>query len=150
MSESATNASSPATGTGHPDELAGLAQRFHFSRDAVSVMYAALRRGNFRMAQFDHPEFGGHGQWMGGGMLMIGDMFNHALKARVAELCTELAKLPAPAEGAAGGSWEPSTRRPGDDVWWPAELGSPDSAGGQNDMRYAYFARSHRLQKSSN
>jgi hypothetical protein len=35
------------------------------------------------MAQFNHPEFAGSGQWMQGGMLMLGDMFNHALKGRV-------------------------------------------------------------------
>jgi hypothetical protein len=29
--------------------------------------------------------------------------------------------------------------------WWPAELGEPNSAGGQNDWRYAYFAESRRL-----
>jgi hypothetical protein len=29
--------------------------------------------------------------------------------------------------------------------WWPAELGQPDTAGSQNDTRYAFFARTHRL-----
>jgi hypothetical protein len=30
--------------------------------------------------------------------------------------------------------------------WWPSALGgSPDSAGGQNDFKYAYFSRSNRL-----
>ena len=30
--------------------------------------------------------------------------------------------------------------------WWPESLGtSPDSAGGQNGMRYAYFGGKHRL-----
>ena len=30
--------------------------------------------------------------------------------------------------------------------WWPEELGeNPDSAGGQNETRYAFFAASHRL-----
>ena len=30
--------------------------------------------------------------------------------------------------------------------WWPENLGeSPESAGGQNEMRYAYFAGKHRL-----
>ncbi len=30
--------------------------------------------------------------------------------------------------------------------WWPAALGdSPDSAGGQNELRYAYFGDQHRL-----
>jgi hypothetical protein len=30
-------------------------------------------------------------------------------------------------------------------AWWPGELGNPSSAGGQNDVRYAYFPQSRRL-----
>ena len=34
----------------------------------------------------------------------------------------------------------------GKDRWWPESLGdSPNSAGGQNAMRYAYFGDKHRL-----
>lgn len=29
--------------------------------------------------------------------------------------------------------------------WWPGELGQPNSAGGQNQWRYAYFADPRRL-----
>jgi len=29
--------------------------------------------------------------------------------------------------------------------WWPAELGQPNSSGGQNDIRYAYFGHANRL-----
>ncbi len=30
--------------------------------------------------------------------------------------------------------------------WWPGALGdSPNSSGGQNDVRYAYFGQTHRL-----
>ena len=29
--------------------------------------------------------------------------------------------------------------------WWPEDLGQPETSGGQNDLRYAYFAGSHRL-----
>lgn len=30
--------------------------------------------------------------------------------------------------------------------WWPEELGeNPDSAGGQNQTRYAFFGETHRL-----
>ena len=30
--------------------------------------------------------------------------------------------------------------------WWPEDLGeSPNSSGGQNDMRYAFFGDKHRL-----
>jgi hypothetical protein len=29
--------------------------------------------------------------------------------------------------------------------WWPSHLGEPNSAGGQNEMRYAYFSADRRL-----
>ena len=29
--------------------------------------------------------------------------------------------------------------------WWPQDLGEPNSAGSQNDLRYAYFADARRL-----
>src|ERR1700710_2836961 len=62
-----------------------------FSPSAVAVMRAAIAAGRGRMAQFDHPEFGGPGQWMRHGMLMIGDMGNDVLRAKVAALCERLA-----------------------------------------------------------
>jgi hypothetical protein len=30
-------------------------------------------------------------------------------------------------------------------AWWPADLGSPSSSGGQNNARYAYFPQTQRL-----
>jgi hypothetical protein len=45
------------------------------------------------MAQFNHREFGGSGQWMKGGMIMLGDMFNNGLKNSVGGLCQELSNL---------------------------------------------------------
>ena len=70
-----------------------LAQRYGVSTAAVVTLLQALMHGQGTMAQFDHPEFGGRGQWMPGGMVMVGDMFNQALKATVDGLCTELATL---------------------------------------------------------
>ncbi|TCO80880.1 putative oligomerization/nucleic acid binding protein [Plasticicumulans lactativorans] len=70
-----------------------LARRHGFSPDAVLVMLDAVINGNGSMAQFSHPEFGGSGQWMLGGMTMLGDMFNNYLKSRVDGLCYELAGL---------------------------------------------------------
>ena len=32
-----------------------------------------------------------------------------------------------------------------DPPWWPEELGDPSSSGGQNGMRYAFFAQKRRL-----
>src|SRR6266699_1291886 len=70
-----------------------LAQRYGISTEAVVTLLQALMYGHGTMAQFDHPELGGRGQWMPGGMVMVGDMFNQALKATVDGLCTELAAL---------------------------------------------------------
>ena len=70
-----------------------LAQRHGFSPAAVHCMLEAVIHGNGSMAQFNHPEFGGSGQWMSGGMTMVSDMFNHALKSRVDGLCSELSNL---------------------------------------------------------
>jgi hypothetical protein len=74
-------------------KVTALAQRYGVSTEAVVTLLQALRHGHSTMAQFDHPELGGRGQWMPGGMVMVGDVFNHALKATVDALCTELAAL---------------------------------------------------------
>jgi hypothetical protein len=56
-------------------------------------MLQSVINGNGSMAQFNHREFGGSGQWMKGGMIMLGDMFNNNLKNSVGNLCQELANL---------------------------------------------------------
>lgn len=124
--------------------IADIAQRHGLSREAVLAMLVAMRVGGGTMAQFSIPELGGSGQWMQGGMTMVGNMFDNALKARVDSLCAELSQLlstttvfPASARmsfgGLAGGNW------------WPEELGVPSSVGGQNDARYAVFPGTRRL-----
>ena len=70
-----------------------LAQRHGFSSDAVASMLESVVNGNGAMAQFSHPEFGGSGQWMRGGMIMVSDMFNNYLKVRIDGLCNELSGL---------------------------------------------------------
>ena len=70
-----------------------IAQRYNFSPDAVFSMLQSVINGNGSMAQFNHREFGGSGQWMRGGMIMLGDMFNNGLKNSVGGLCQELANL---------------------------------------------------------
>jgi hypothetical protein len=124
-----------------------LAQRYGVSVDAVRTLLFAVAAGGGTLAQFYHPELGGSGQWMSGGMTMVGEMFNYGLKATVSALCSELSSLlssqevfvPLPAQSAGGGFIAPGN------AWWPAELGSPSSSGGQNDARYAYFPQSRRL-----
>ena len=43
-----------------------VAQRHGFRTDAVMSMLESVIRGSGSMAQFNHPEFGGSGQWMQG------------------------------------------------------------------------------------
>jgi hypothetical protein len=120
------------------------AARHHFRPAAVAGLLKALIAGHGRMAQFDDPEFGGHGQWMRGGMTMIGDMFNSALKARVEQLCDELADIVVATTQTDDGRLFISPPASADH-WWPTEFGRPDSAGAQNDIRYAYFSGPQRL-----
>jgi hypothetical protein len=74
-------------------KISDLAHRYGVSTDAVMAMLQALVHGNGMMAQFNHPDLGGSGQWMRGGMIMVGDMFNNALKAKIDGLCNELSQL---------------------------------------------------------
>lgn len=71
--------------------LAGLGRKHGFSGDAAGTVLRALIKGSGRMAQFDHPELGGMGQWSAGGMTQIGAMSDRALKARAAALYDEFA-----------------------------------------------------------
>ncbi len=122
-----------------PDNIADIAQRHGFSPEAACAVAEALRHGGGRMAQFSHKELGGMGQWAAGGMIMIGDMFDNALKARVDALCRDLAAAPGPVPAAA----ERQSGQTGQ--WWPEALGSASAAGAQNDMRYACFPDRRRL-----
>ncbi len=135
--------STPATPSGIVEALA---RRTGFSPTAVETMRAAVARGGSRMAQFDHPEFGGPGQWMHGGLLMLGDPNDRALRQRVAALCDALAEVGSDESTGHGAdrSQEASTVA-ADGRWWPAWLGRPDASGAQNDRRYAWFAARDRL-----
>ena len=107
-------------------------------------LYHAMLVGKGTMAQFSHPEFGGTGQWMRGGMIMIGDMFNHALKARVEALCHDVAqRLLSDPSAMRSAAFPPFTMATAG--WWPAELGQPAAVGGQNELSYPYFPDKHRL-----
>jgi hypothetical protein len=63
--------------------VSDVAQQHGVSADAVLTLLRALVAGQGTMAQFNHPELGGMGQWTQGGMTMVGSMFDHDLKARV-------------------------------------------------------------------
>ena len=144
---------------------ADLGRRYGLGGDAVLTLWRAVEAGGGAMAQFDHPELGGMGQWSRGGMTMIGAMSDHALKGRVQRLCDELAdrvggrsgsEVPAAGrqsqsrgapDGAgaaalsrsAAGTGQPQNR------WWPSELGEPASTGSLNDTRYAACPAARRL-----
>ena len=127
--------------------IRAVAARHGLGEAGVTALWDAVRRGGGRMAQFAHPELGGMGQWSGGGMIQIGDMFNDRLRASVAAACADLAEAlrvePQPAGKApprAGATAEGQ-----DSPWWPADLGSPSASGAQNNLRYAYFAARRRL-----
>ena len=125
--------------------IAGLARTHHMSEGAIAHLLDALRRGNGSAAQFNHPELGGMGQWMAGGMIMIGDGNNHALKATIAHLCAELAPLATRTVAPSGGGFPAFPRRDASRAWWPAELRTASASGAQNGVRYAYFAAARRL-----
>lgn len=153
-----------------------IAQRHGFSFDAVQSMLTSVINGNGSMAQFSHYEFGGSGQWMQGGMTMIGDMFNNNLKSRVDNLCAELSRLVAnQPDLMRTGSFQSQTQNgdtsynsfggssadnsnpnslfvtaPKQADWWGPDLKWPNSSGGQNGMRYAWFSQAHRLAIESN
>jgi hypothetical protein len=123
------------------EEIEDIGRRHGFGAEATRVVAEALRHGGSRMAQFSHQELGGMGQWSAGGMIMIGDMFNQSLKARVNALCNDLAQVVG-ASPAAGLSSQGSSSGSN---WWPGELGGASATGAQNDMRYACFPDKRRL-----
>lgn len=134
-----------------------IAEAHGVSPDAVETLLFALVEGGGTQAQFNHPDLGGMGQWSAGGMTMVGDMFNNALKARVDALCSDLAQhlREDPGLMAAPASQRQSQGQPGGvslfvsgaggGQGWPAELGTPSSTGSQNAMRYAVFPGTRRL-----
>jgi hypothetical protein len=123
--------------TDQPNGLQTIADRYGVSLDAIRHLVDALQAGNGTMAQFNHRELGGFGQWSSGGMTMIGNMFDAELKARVGALCSTLAEA-LPAVGF------PITSVTSD-AWWPQHLGRPATSGSQNGLRYAYFPHAQRL-----
>jgi hypothetical protein len=138
--------------------LGEIAGRYGMSFEAVEHMLFAVIAGYGTQAQFNHPEFGGMGQWSQGGMIMIGDMFNNQLKARVDSLCNELSALIRSTEVLAPlPSFQSQSQNQSSGVslfvpgafssrnWWPDELGQPSSTGAQNNLRYAFFPSTRRL-----
>ncbi|MBT28798.1 MAG: hypothetical protein CMO01_03975 [Thalassobius sp.] len=129
------------------EKLAAIAEKYKISTAAVSELAHAIIKSNGSMAQFNIPELGGSGQWMQGGMTMVGDMFNYSLKALVDGLCSELSNLfyngqllyKAPPKSEVKSSASFSSNN-----WW-GDLGIPSSTGSQNNIHYAVFPTERRL-----
>ena len=119
-------------------DLEALARQHGVSQEAVRVLQQAVQRGGGHQAQFSHPELGGMGQWSSGGMTQVGDMFDTALRDKVAALCAALAQQPQAAPPHPQPAAQP-------DDWWPEGLGAPSAAGAQNSMRYACFPDARRV-----
>lgn len=143
-----------------------LSQRHGVSTDAITHMLVSVQNGNGSMAQFNHPEFGGGGQWMRGGMTMVSDLFNNALKFRVDNVCNDIANelanhqttpyvgsFQSQSQNGSGNQTQANGAMGGNDLfqpdpnqnWWPQTLGAPNATGSQNNASYAYFANSRRL-----
>ncbi len=129
--------------------MLNIANKYGISSNAVTDLTHCLMNSNGTMAQFYIPELGGGGQWMLGGMTMVGDMFNYQLKATVDGLCVELSNLinqgaiqykplPKPQfqEGVNTNDFSGN--------WW-GDLGYPNSTGSQNGTSYAIFNNINRL-----
>ena len=143
-----------------------IARRYNLSYESAVNMLVAVNNGGGTMAQFSCPELGS-GQWMRGGMLMLGDMFNHGLKNRVDSLCYDISGILASQPGLlssgsfqsqsqGGNAWQTqaagvpqgqsSLFQPDPAAnWWPQDLGAPNATGSQNAVRYAYFSGARRL-----
>lgn len=130
--------------------MINVANRYGVSINAVTDLTHALMYSNGTMAQFNIPELGGGGQWMQGGMTMVGDMFNYQLKSMVDGLCVEISNL----MNQGGIQYKPLPKIQNNNQggfqtsnvgnWW-GDLGSPNSTGSQNDTSYAIFSNIGRL-----
>jgi hypothetical protein len=138
--------------------IAELASCYGVSSQAVMTLLQALITGGGTMAQFDHPELGGMGQWSRGGMTMVGDMFNDALKAKVnglsgalSNLLHEIGSERRVSSLIGDEAWHATTglsssaKGTPPDIWWGRDFGQLSASGSQNNIRYAYFANARRL-----
>lgn len=126
--------------------MTNLADKYRVSVNTVVDLTHTLMRSNGTMAQFNIYELGGGGQWMQGGMTMVGDMFNNQLKNTVDGLCFELSSL----IQQGGIQYKPLPKikhqnQSGFSGNWWGDLGFPNSTGSQNNTSYAIFSNIGRL-----
>ncbi|WP_428660115.1 hypothetical protein [Runella sp.] len=117
-----------------------IASKYNVSEETVRTLLEGLKLSGGRQVQFNISELGGMGQWQGG-MVMIGDMFNNSLKAKVAELCAELSPLSQTVLEEEKKQEEAKPQKKNETSKKPAEKRTLASFNGsQNGHRYAYFA----------
>lgn len=110
-----------------------LASEHTVTLSTVATLLHGLQATGGNQVQFNISELGGMGQWQPS-MVMVGDMFNHELKAKVDRLCTALAAL--------------SRQLPREVADTTGTLLGRTQAtfkGSQNDSEYTYYADENRL-----
>lgn len=120
-----------------------IASKYQVSEETVRALLEGLKVSGGRQVQFNIRELGGMGQWQSGGMVMVSDMFNHSLKVKVSELCSELAELSQTMEEEEKPKMMAETK----------SVTSKPSAtfkGRQNDSHYAYYANESLLEIEEN
>jgi hypothetical protein len=135
------------------DVIPEIAARYLVPEEKVREIHRQLQANHATQCQFECSELGGPVQWMPG-MVMTSRWDDHALRARVDGLCSELCAIVRGSETAAPAAFKrdadapPAASRvdlPAGESWWPAALGQPSSSGAQNGVRYAYFPDKQRL-----
>ncbi|MFN8343895.1 MAG: hypothetical protein U0X91_02770 [Spirosomataceae bacterium] len=119
------------------NKIQEIASKYQVSEGTVRALLEGLKAAGGRQVQFNISELGGMGQWQSG-MVMIGDMFNHGLKAKVSELCSELATL----------SQHTEEEMPEKKGTKPAVASKPAATfkGSQNGSHYTYYAKDNLLE----
>lgn len=118
-----------------------IAAKYQITEATVRTLLEGLQTTNGFQVQFNSAELGGMGQWQSG-MVMIGDMFNDGLKAKVAALCAELASFVR----------EHQATQPEESEKKDATVAAPIKtipatfSGSQNGTKYAYYAPQNVLQ----
>ena len=122
--------------------LMDVAQRHQLSVEAIDVLHRSLLSGGYHMAQFNHSDLGGMGQWSNG-MIMIGDFSNSDLKQRVKSACEDLTAIFGKTKSSLLEAMPEAEVQSSN--WWPKALGAAASTGAQNNHSYAYFPAHCRL-----
>lgn len=118
-----------------------IAAKYQITEATVRTLLEGLQTTSGFQVQFNSAELGGMGQWQSG-MVMIGDMFNDGLKAKVAALCAELASFVREYQAA-----QPEEKEKEDaTVSAPIKTIPATFSGSQNGAKYAYYAPQNVLQ----